>query len=255
MSDNRDVFVVHGHDRLAQLEVARFLERLQFNPIILSEQGNLGQTIIEKIETHAKRAVFAVVLLTPDDVGGVKGTPPGQLSPRARQNVIFGLGFFIAKLSRRNVVALKKGDDLEILSDFSGVIYLNMNDRGWQLDLAKEMRQAGLSVDFNLLAASPRAPVPQKREASADTDKASGSGGIHLGAGAVYVGGNATNLTGVGQGNSVVTVPDNTDLQKLAEGLELLVAELQKQSATTTETLKLALQLAEARDKAQAGGR
>ena len=151
MPEKRDVFVVHGHDKAAQQEVARFLERLQFNPIILSEQTNEGRTIIEKFEAHAERAAFAVILLTPDDVGGVKGTPPDQLRPRARQNVIFELGFFVAKLSRKNVVALKKGPGLEILSDFSGVIYINMEGDGWQLPLAREMRQAGLSVDFNLL--------------------------------------------------------------------------------------------------------
>ena len=80
-----------------------------------------------------------------------------------------------------------------------------------------------------------------------------GNSNIQLGEGAVFVGGDASNLTGVGKGNTVVTMPANADLQKVAEGLGLLVAELQKQGATTTEALKLTLQLAEARDKAQAG--
>ncbi len=64
--------------------VARFLERIGFEAIILHEQANQGRTIIEKIEAHSEVG-FAVVMLTPDDVGGVKDCPQ---QPRARQNVL-----------------------------------------------------------------------------------------------------------------------------------------------------------------------
>ena len=43
-----------------------------------------------------------------------------SLSPRARQNVILELGYFIGRLGRDKVCALKKGD-VEIPSDFMGV--------------------------------------------------------------------------------------------------------------------------------------
>jgi predicted nucleotide-binding protein len=38
--------------------------------VIFHEQPNAGRTIIEKFEDHGGSAGFAVVLLTPDDVGG-----------------------------------------------------------------------------------------------------------------------------------------------------------------------------------------
>ena len=50
--------------------VARFLQTLRLEPIILHEQANAGRTIIEKFEDHAD-VTFAVVLLTPDDEGGL----------------------------------------------------------------------------------------------------------------------------------------------------------------------------------------
>ena len=100
---NRKVFVVHGHDTGAREAVARFLERAGFEPIILHEQPNQGRTIIEKFEEHAA-VNFAVVLLTPDDVGGPEG---GAMQPRARQNVVLELGFFIGKLGRGRVCALR----------------------------------------------------------------------------------------------------------------------------------------------------
>src|SRR5262249_32268015 len=81
---SRKVFVVHGHDVGVREAVSRFLERADFEPIVLHEQANQGRTIIEKFETHADVS-FAVVLLTPDDVGGTDET---KLQPRARQNVI-----------------------------------------------------------------------------------------------------------------------------------------------------------------------
>lgn len=69
------IFVVHGHDEGAREAVARFLERLGFEAIILHEQANRGRTIIEKVEANGDVG-FAVVLLTPDDEGCVKGASP-----------------------------------------------------------------------------------------------------------------------------------------------------------------------------------
>ncbi len=65
----RKVFIVHGHDEAAKVSVARFLETIGFEAIVLHEQVNRGLTIIEKFEVHSDVG-FAVVLLTPDDFGG-----------------------------------------------------------------------------------------------------------------------------------------------------------------------------------------
>jgi predicted nucleotide-binding protein len=100
------VFIVHGHASEAKESLARFLERVGLEPIILHEQPNSGRTIIEKFEVYADVG-FAVVLLTPDDVGAPKDAPT-ELKPRARQNVIAELGYFYGKLSRHRVCALYK---------------------------------------------------------------------------------------------------------------------------------------------------
>lgn len=49
-SPGRKVFVVHGHDNGLKEAVARFLTRLQLEPIILHEKPNEGSTIVEKFE-------------------------------------------------------------------------------------------------------------------------------------------------------------------------------------------------------------
>jgi predicted nucleotide-binding protein len=141
------VFIVHGHDNAARESVARFIEKLKLNAIILLEQPSRGRTIIQKFRDHAELAGFAVVLLTPDDVVMAKGA--SGLQDRARQNVIFELGFFLGLLGDGHVCALNAG--VEIPSDFAGVIYEKLDPAGaWKLALAKEMKAAGLDVDMNL---------------------------------------------------------------------------------------------------------
>ena len=145
MPVSNKVFIVHGHDGEARESVARFLERMGFEAIILHEQANRGRTVIEKVEANGDVG-FAVVLLTPDDEGCSKG---GQLKPRARQNVLLELGYFIARLGRERVCSLKRGE-LDIPSDFAGVVWETMdNGNGWQLALARELQAVGYDIDLN----------------------------------------------------------------------------------------------------------
>jgi len=139
------IFIVHGHDEGARQTVARFIESIGFEAIILSEQANQGRTIIEKIEAHGDVG-FAVVLLTPDDVGG---KTHADLRPRARQNVLLELGYFMARLRRDRVCALAKGE-LELPTDFAGVVWQSLDDAGaWKAVLARELKAAGYSIDWN----------------------------------------------------------------------------------------------------------
>ena len=141
-----DVFIVHGRDNGLKETVARFVSRLGLNPVILHEQADRGRTVIEKFEDHAEVG-FALVLLTPDDVGGFAG---GETRPRARQNVVFELGYFLGLLGRSRVVALRQGEDLELPSDYAGVIYTAVDPAGaWKFLLVRELRAAGFSVDAN----------------------------------------------------------------------------------------------------------
>jgi predicted nucleotide-binding protein len=141
----RRIFIVHGRDEGPREAVARFLERLEFEPIILHEQANQGRTVIEKIEAYSDVG-FAVILLTPDDEGGLKGEAP---QPRARQNVLLELGYFLGHLKRHRVCTLKLGD-VEIPSDWRGVVDEPFDTAGaWRQTLARELAAAGYEVDWN----------------------------------------------------------------------------------------------------------
>ena len=146
--NNKRVFIVHGHDDKIKLDVARFLEKLNLEPVILHEQANQGKTIIEKIESETNVG-YGIVLYTPCDKGGTKDTDFENMKFRARQNVIFEHGFLIAKLGRDKVCALLDGD-VEQPSDINGVLYV-LYQGDWKLTVANELRSAGYDIDFNNL--------------------------------------------------------------------------------------------------------
>lgn len=147
--DRSKVFIVHGHDELAQSKAARFVEKLGFETIILHEQVSSGKTIIEKIEKYSNVG-FGIVLYTPCDVGAKKENEP-KLRTRARQNVVFEHGFLMGKIGRTNVCALVK-DDVETPNDISGVVYINMDSHdAWMSKVAKEMQESGYDINMNRL--------------------------------------------------------------------------------------------------------
>jgi predicted nucleotide-binding protein len=145
------VFVVHGHDNEMKQAVARTVERLGLEAVILHERPNRGQTLIEKIERFSDVG-FAVVLLSPDDTGYATAAGPDAAKPRARQNVILELGYFAGKLGRERVVALHRGS-IEFPSDYDGVLYTPYDgDSGaWRNELVAELRESGYDVSADNL--------------------------------------------------------------------------------------------------------
>ncbi len=145
VSPYRKIFVGHGQDDEAKDTVARFLEKLDLETVILDEEPSDGNTLIEKLEKNSDVG-FAVILLTPDDHGGRVDQP--EDSPRARQNAILELGYFLGKIGRKRVRVLNKG--IEMPSVYRGVEYVSMDPKGaWRVNLAKEISHAGLRVDLN----------------------------------------------------------------------------------------------------------
>ena len=139
------VFLVHGRDGSTKNEVARLLEKLGLEVFILHERPNKGRTLITKFEEESADVTFAIVLVSPDDVGGLSD---GEHRPRARQNVIFELGFFIGRLGSDRVCALIS-PSVERPSDYDGVAYVPLDEGGgWKADLVRELAAARVPVDF-----------------------------------------------------------------------------------------------------------
>lgn len=137
------VFVVHGHNEAVNQEVARTIEKLGLEAVILREQPNSGKTIIEKFEKYAKDVNFAVILLTADD------KIDGEEKYRARQNVIFEMGYFMGALGRNHVMCLLQ-EHVEKPGDIDGVVYALIDKSGvWKFSIVKELKACGYKVDAN----------------------------------------------------------------------------------------------------------
>lgn len=152
LSSRTRIFIVHGHDEGLKETVARFLLRLTGSePVILHEQSSGSATIIEKLERFTATARYAVVLATGDDIGRSASAQPGDELPRARQNVVFELGYFFAALGRSNVALLYQ-PGVERPSDTDGIVHIPIDESGgWRVLLTRELEGAGIEVDRSAL--------------------------------------------------------------------------------------------------------
>ena len=147
----RNVFISHGQDEEATITVAKFVENLGLKVAVLDEQSSNALTVIENLEKYADDTGFAIALLTPDDVGALKDEADQQLNPRAHQNVIFELGYFLGKLNPNQVCLLYK-EGVELPLGIRDVAYVSMDSAGdWKLKIGQEMQNAGIPVDMNKL--------------------------------------------------------------------------------------------------------
>lgn len=146
------IFIVHGRDNEMKLDVARVLEKLGLTPVILQEQPNRGRTIIEKFSEYTN-VNFAIILLSPDDKGFLAEEAPKNSKPRARQNVILELGFFLGRLGRERVFVLYRDTErFEPPSDYLGILFTIYDERGaWKFGLIRKLQAIGYKVDANRL--------------------------------------------------------------------------------------------------------
>lgn len=122
-------FIVHGHDEGLLSEMKDYIQNV-LNwpcPVVLRNLPSCGKTIIEKFEENAGIVDWVFVLLSPDDP--TFDPKKNDERRRARQNVVFELGFFYGLLGRHEgrVIALRKGD-VEMPSDIQGVVWIDISN-------------------------------------------------------------------------------------------------------------------------------
>lgn len=114
----KTIFVVHGHDQI-RYQLSHWLTQQKLGYFFLDDKSDESMTIIQKLEQYAPSAKFVIVLMTADDLGRSKTEI--DLKPRARQNVILELGYFIARIGRKKV-HVAAHSNIDIPSDWSGVL-------------------------------------------------------------------------------------------------------------------------------------
>lgn len=147
-----NIFIVFGHDEAMKDAVCSFLRSLQINPVVLNEEPNGGRTLIEKFEENTLHINYAIILMSDNDDIGCEFDKQ-DYKPRARQNVILELGYFVGKLGRRNHICVLKKDSVEEPSDILGIVYTKYKEGSneWKLKLADELIAAHFDIDKGLI--------------------------------------------------------------------------------------------------------
>jgi predicted nucleotide-binding protein len=109
----------------------------------------------------ASQAKFAVVLMSPDDLGASrlqyendKRGGEQTLKYRARENVILELGFFYGRLGWDHVFVVQKSaehpwPDFERPSDLAGAVFFETSaELDWRHGLSEKLREAELHVSM-----------------------------------------------------------------------------------------------------------
>lgn len=153
--DNKGVFIVFGRDSELYSFILKFIKMTDAKAISLAETGPEGsKTIIEQLENHIREAKYAIVLLSPDDIGYLASGDSSAKEKRARQNVLIEYGYTLGFLGRQNVISISVDSDIDLPTDIHGIRYvaldLNNKKQGIQ-DLVKQMEKWNFSVNKDLL--------------------------------------------------------------------------------------------------------
>lgn len=149
------VLLVHGRDHAMRDAIHVLLQQIGADVTVLEDTPNMGRHLIEKFEDSARHVDFVVAAASGDDEGrlrpglGAPGQPDQPLAIRARQNVIFEIGYVFGRLGRGRS-AVVYGQGVQLPSDINGIAYIPF-EGDWKLRLVKELRAAKLNLQFDRL--------------------------------------------------------------------------------------------------------
>ena len=147
-NDMKEIFIVHGRNERHKFEVSNFIrDATGFRPTILADVASEGDNLLDKLTRYVDSSNFAVVIMSGDDFGYLASESDDRKKPRARQNVVFELGFCIAKLGKKNVAVLHE-EGVDIPSDFNGVVYISLS-QNWKMELVRELKAAGVDASVD----------------------------------------------------------------------------------------------------------
>lgn len=149
---SKRVFISHGHDAEMREDTEAFIKQVGLEPVILEDRPSEGRTVIEKLE-HYSDVSFALILFSPDDLAYSRRGLPSEAKPRARQNVVLELGYFLAKIGRSNVLVLQQASEgFQKPSVIEGVMYVPYDESGqWKRSVAAELQARGHDIEASQL--------------------------------------------------------------------------------------------------------
>ena len=143
------VLVTCGNNQLMKDDVVSILEKLELKIVLRESLAQEETSFAQSIEAD-ESIQFAIVVLCADEMGYKKTQTPNEAKARARQQLLFDLGFMVGKIGRDRVFVLH--EDIEFPTGFFDVLYTPYaSNGGWQLELLRQLKKAGFKVDANRL--------------------------------------------------------------------------------------------------------
>jgi predicted nucleotide-binding protein len=148
MRKAKPILFLHGRDESARQTVSRYFEAIGVAPLVLREATADAASAGAELANLSAQAKFAVVLLTPDEIGYRAGFT-GEKRLRPAQTLVLELGYITAKLGADKILVLTEGN-LDIAINVLGLNTVAIDQQeGWKMRLARELRSAGFQIDLN----------------------------------------------------------------------------------------------------------
>ena len=110
------VFIAHGHSQDWRIIERLINKDLDFATVVIQEDYRPGDSISKKVEKGIRRCEAFVAIMSADD-------QMAEGNYRARQNVIYELGYARGVLKKKQIILLVE-KSVEVQSDISGLIYI-----------------------------------------------------------------------------------------------------------------------------------
>jgi predicted nucleotide-binding protein len=153
----RKVLLAHGRDDRWAQAVAHLLEQAGSHELtILDQRAEQRAELLEDAGDQRAAPRYAVVLLTADDIGGrrLESAEEPYFAPRARQDVVFEMGFLAAALTPACVCVLYE-EGVELPCELDEISHVRLDLAGtWQPKLLMKLRRAGFDYDLNRLVSA-----------------------------------------------------------------------------------------------------
>jgi predicted nucleotide-binding protein len=146
---NTGIFVVHGDLQPTVNTINAFMEDLNIQLQPLPAHPERAKGLVNSLEKNPD-ASFALVLLGHDDAVALRRSA-ADASAGVRSGIVFELGYFVGRLGLKRVCVLYTGGTETFVSDH-GIQFLPIDSgNGWQLQLARHLKRAGIEIDLNKL--------------------------------------------------------------------------------------------------------
>ena len=133
------IFLGFGKNRRMMEKTKSFLSELEHDVVLLEEEADNSLTVIEKLEQNSSVDAAIFICSGDDEIRPYRSSKKNKYP---RQNVVFEIGYFAAKLGRKNVlIIVDKSERMNLLSDFN-VCYVKMGaSSAWQKRLLKNLEK------------------------------------------------------------------------------------------------------------------